>query len=234
MLVSGLLAGFAVALLATLLQFAFLESHILLAERYESGELSYFHAAHDQVAADATAQAVETAHVHPAADDEPFWQRQAKTVLAMLITYGGYGLVLVAGFAFANHFGLEISLETGLLWGVAGFACFALAPAMGLEPELPGVESAGLEARQVWWLGCAIATAAGLVTLCYGRGFLLRLSGVVWLVLPHWVGAPHLGSFTGIIPPELAASFAARSLGVGLVAWVSLGGLAAWLWNRPA
>ena len=42
MLASALFAGFAAALLAALLHFAFLERNILLAEHYEAGELQHF------------------------------------------------------------------------------------------------------------------------------------------------------------------------------------------------
>lgn len=236
MLASGLLAGFVVALLATVLQFALLERLILLAERYETGELSLFQFTHDhvRVTRDANSEAIQTFLVHEQTDDAPFWQRQAKTLLTMLITYGGYGLVMVAGFAFANHLGHAIPLQTGLLWGLAGFVCFAMAPALGLEPELPGTESAALEARQLWWIGTALATVAGLALLAYGRGLVPRLGGIVLLAIPHIIGAPHLAEFTGIVPPELAASFAARSLGVGLVCWVTMGGLASRFWDRKA
>ncbi len=230
MLASGLLAGLVVALLATVLQFAFLERLILLAERYETGVLVHF----QHVGAADTAAPGDHGEMKPGGDGEPFWQRQAKTMLSMLVTYCGYGLVMVAGFAFANHFGYAIPLTHGLLWGLAGFAAFMLAPAMGLDLEPPGVEAAALEARQVWWLGCAIATVAGMALLAYGHGVVPRLAAVVLLALPHIIGAPHLAEFTGLIPPELSSSFAARSLGVGLIAWVVLGGLAAWLWDRKA
>lgn len=228
LLASGLLAGFAVALLATLLQFAFLERNILLAERYESGELQHFAGAgHADAATDSA-----TAHDHPAAPETPFWQRQAKTALTMIITYCGYGLVLTAGMALSAHFNRLVNLTQALLWGAAGFAAFSLAPAMGLSPELPGVEAADLAARQTWWLLCGAATVAGLALLAYGKGWLPRAAAILLLALPHLIGAPHLAEFSGILPPELAADHAARSLGVGLVAWVSLGGLAQWLWAR--
>ena len=80
LLVSGLLAGFVVALLATLLQFAFVERLILLAERYETGELVHFQQA---AVADHSHDTTTAAHLHMGDDDAPFWQRQAKTVLVM-------------------------------------------------------------------------------------------------------------------------------------------------------
>ena len=231
LLVSGLLAGFVVALLATLLQFAFVERLVLLAERYETGELVHFQQA---AVADHSHDTTAAAHLHMGDDDAPFGQRQAKTVLAMTVTYCGYALVMVAGFAFANHFGHPVPLTHGLLWGLAGFAAFSLAPAMGLELEPPGVEAAALQARQLWWIGCALATVAGLALLAYGNGVLPRIAALVLLALPHIIGAPHLPEFTGIIPPELSSGFAARSLGIGLVAWVTLGGLSVWFWDRTA
>ena len=227
LLASGLLAGFVVALLATLLQFAFLEPGILLAERYETGALQHFAGAGPDLAATATA----TTDDHAPAQ-APYWQRPAKTLLAMIITYGGYGLVMVAGMALASHFDRKVTGPEGILWGVAGFAAVTLAPALGLAPALPGVEGADLADRQIWWLLCAGATAAGLALLAYGQGLLPRLAAVILLAVPHIIGAPHLADFTGILPPELAAQHAARSLGLGLVAWVTLGGLAQHFWAR--
>ena len=235
---SGLIAGFVVALLATLLQIAFLERGILLAERYESGELTLGGGAGPAGAAavptaDAGAGHDHSAHSHDA-DDAPFWQRQAKTLLTMIITYCGYGLVMIAGFSIARHFGKTIGASEGLLWGLAGFTAFSMAPAMGLAPALPGMDAAGLEARQLWWLLCAVATVAGLALLAYGHGLVPRIAAVVLLAAPHIIGAPQLAEFSGILPPELAARHAAHSLGAGLVAWVTLGGLGRWLLDRRA
>ena len=235
MLASGLIAGCVVACLVTILQFAFLEDLVLLAERYESGELVQFQQSDHVDATTKTAPAAPAeAHDRMITGEESFALRQAKTFLSAIITYCGYSLVLVAGFALAGQNGIPISPSQGLLWGLAGFVCFQMAPAMGLAPELPGGLSAPLQARQLWWIGCAVATAGGLALLAYGGGVMQRLAGTALLAIPHILGAPHLDHFSGTVPPELAASFAARSLGVGLVAWVTLGGLAARFWSRPA
>lgn len=235
MLASGLLAGFVVAMLASLLQFTMVERLILLAEQYESGALVHFQAAgHQDDTAAHSHDAAAAPHDHGEAADQPFWQRQAKTVLSMIVTYCGYALVMIAGFALANHFGRKVPLAHGLLWGLAGFASFSLAPAMGLELQPPGVEQAALQARQLWWIGCALATAAALGLIAYANGVLPRLAAIVLLAVPHIIGAPHLPEFTGIIPPELSSLFASRSLGLGLIAWVTLGGLSVWFWDRQA
>ena len=225
---SGLLAGFFAACLATLLQFGLLERNILLAERYESGALTHFAG----VAADTGHDHGEAGHDHPT-DAPPFWARQAKTLLAMIITYCGYGLMMVAGLSLVRHFGRTVGPAQGLLWGVAGFAAFSLAPAMGLAPALPGMAGADLATAQVWWLSCAGATVAGLAVLAYGTGP-VRVAGLILLAIPHIIGAPHPAEFTGILPPEMTAQHAARSLGVGLLVWVTLGSLSRWLLDRNA
>ena len=228
MLSSALLAGFAVGVLVALLQYGFIEREILLAEQYESGVLVHFQgvaeAAHDPAASD---------HDPAATDQAPLLQRHALTVLFAFLTYAGYALLLVAAYTVAGQQGYPVTVQRGLLWGLAGFAVFQMAPAMGLQPDLPGTPSADLDARQWWWLGCAVMTAGGLAVLAFVNGF-GRLAGVVLMALPHVVGPPETGAFAGVVPPELAAAFAVRTLGIGLVAWVSLGGVLAWFNARDS
>lgn len=249
MLPSALFAGFAAGLLAALLQFVFVEKLILLAEEYETGARVHFagvmsadghdHSATEAVDADAAPAAAEGAepatdghdHQHEAGEEASPLKRHALTVLFAALTYTGFALVLVAGFAAAESVGHRPDLKAGLLWGLAGFAALQLAPAIGLEPELPGTTAAGLESRQIWWAGTAIATGAGLALLAFGRGVPAWIGGLVLLALPHVIGAPELEGFSGITPPELASKFAARSLAVGLVAWLALGAIAARLWT---
>ena len=241
MLTSALLAGFAAGLLAALLHFAFVQNLILLSEQYETGALVHFGAspAHDHadpaaapdVVPDPDATAGQADHAHDHADGEVgSLQRNGLTSLFFGLAYVAYGLVLVAGFGLAEVYGKQVTLREGLLWGIAGFAAVQLAPAMGLEPELPGTMAADLAARQIWWLGAAVSTGMGLALLGYGRGLLTAGLAVLLLAAPHVIGAPELAGFTGVAPPELASSFAARSLGVGLIVWANLGALAGQLW----
>ncbi len=240
MLAGGVIAGFAAGLLATLLHFAFVQELILLGEQYESGALVHFDDAADVPAAaaghdhaDGEAGA-DHDHAAGAAEDPGTFQRNALTVLFTTLIYASYGILLVAGFAVAEHFGRTVSAGEGVLWGIAGFAAFQLAPAMGLPPELPGSVAADLGARQVWWLGTVLATGGGIALLAYGRSGLTAALGGALLAAPHVVGAPRLDEFYGIAPPELAAEFAARVLGVGLVTWAVLGWLAGQFWSKAA
>ncbi|MCB2128259.1 MAG: CbtA family protein [Rhodobacteraceae bacterium] len=236
MLAGGLIAGFAAGLLGVLLHFAFVQQKILLGEEYETGAVVHFAGASGAEAHDASHEAShDTAHEHEHEGSQPGdAARNALTVLFTGLIYAGYGLVLVAGFALAEHFGQKITPPVALLWGIAGFVTFQLAPAMGLAPELPGTIAADLGLRQVWWLATVLATAAGLALLAYGRGVWAWVAAGALLAAPHGVGAPHLDEFFGSAPPELAAEFAARVLGVGLATWAALGWLAGRFWTREA
>lgn len=244
MLASALFAGGAAGLVAALLHFAFVQKPLLLAEEYESGALVHFEGAgHEPAAsaegAEATAEGEEShthaegtpAHDHPEGGEVSTFERNAKTVLAYLPTYIGYAMILVAGMALASQAGIAIGPAQGVLWGIAGFVSFQFAPALGLAPELPGTPAADLAARQVWWWSTVAATGAGLALMAYGRSAALAAVGVVLLAIPHLVGAPEVEAYAGVAPPELAATFAARALGVGLAAWAVLGWLAARLWS---
>ncbi len=233
MLAGGVLAGFAAGLLAALLHFAFIQNLILLGEQYETGALTHFEQGGTAPAPAAHEHAEGAAdHAHaPAAPGDGAFGRNALTVLFTALIYAAYGILLVAGFALAEHFGRRITAREGLLWGLAGFAAFQLAPAMGLAPELPGSVAADLGARQAWWLGTVAATATGIALLAYGRSLPAAVVGGALLAAPHVIGAPHLDQFFGVAPPELAATFAANVLGVGFVTWAVLGWLAGRLWH---
>ena len=240
MLASALFAGFAAGLIAALLHFAFVQHYILLGEQYETGELTHFEAA--------PAEKPEMGHGHDTAATEPAGhdhaqplapksdtQRNALTVIFAGLIYVAYALILIAGFGVAESFGITIGAREGLLWGIAGFASFQLAPSLGLAPELPGTIAADLTARQIWWWGTVASTALGLALLAYGRGYLVWAVAVLLLALPHVIGAPMPDAYWGVAPPEVGAMFSARVLGVALAVWTLLGWLSGYIWSqKPA
>ena len=67
-------------------------------------------------------------------------------------------------------------------WGLAGFAAFTLAPNLGLPPELPAMPAADLLARQAWWIGTVVATAAGLALIVFGRSPWFAVLGIALLL----------------------------------------------------
>lgn len=237
MLTGALGAGVAAWLLAAVLHFAFVQEYILLGEQYESGAAVHFggvaHADDHATDADTAETAAAADHDHAAAGGEATsLKRNVWTVVFFGLVYVGYAMVLVAGFGLASAYGKRITAREGLLWGIAGFAVFQLAPGMGLAPELPGTVAADLADRQVWWWATALATALGLASLAYGRGVAALAVGVALLAAPHVIGAPELDGFSGVAPPEVAAAFSARVLGAALAVWALMGWVAGYLWSR--
>ena len=154
---SALGAGVAVGLLVALLQHVALVPLILEAEKYESGAAPE-HKHTQQMPLVGSAHAAAAAA--PAEAPSPW--RAVLTTGATTLTSIGFALLLSGAFAVS---GREVNAREGLLWGLAGFAALALAPAFGLPPELPGSVAADLLPRQVWWIGTVAATA--LVSRCW-------------------------------------------------------------------
>ena len=141
----------------------------------------------------------------------------------------GFALLLGAGFAL---YGGPVDARRGALWGMAGFAAFVLAPAIGLAPELPGSVAAEVGARQVWWLGTAVATAGGIALIVFARAKWLKALGVVLIAVPHLIGAPRPDGHGGAAPPELAAEFAVASLVIAAMFWAVLGTASGYFYRR--
>ena len=128
--------------------------------------------------------------------------------------------------------GMTVDAKTGAIWGIMAFFAVQLAPAAGLPPELPGTVAADVTDRYIWWAATIFSAAIALAFLAFRPGPTSIAIAVVLLVAPHVFGAPHLDNYFGVAPPELAAHFVTRSLAVAAVAWVALGSISGWLWDR--
>lgn len=234
-LTAGLLAGVVAGIAFTAVQQVKVVPLILAAEVYETGEAAPAHS-HDG-AIDAHDHATAHAHDADAWSPEDGAERIAYTVLANILTGVGYGCILVAGMVFA---GRALDWRRGLLWGLAGFAAFAVAPALGLPPELPGMAAADLAGRQLWWIATALASLAGLGLIVFAplptKGAKFRVAavtaGVALILLPHVIGAPEHAAEAGAVPAELAARFAVASLIAQAAFWAVLGAVAGYLIGR--
>ncbi len=208
---------------------------ILAAEVYEkAGEAAAPAAPSEAAAPEATTGEAEGhEHHHDAAAWEPAdgWQRNLFTLGADVVTGVGYAFLLTAAIVF---FGKGADWRRGILWGLAGFACFSLAQSFGLPPELPGTEAAPLLERQVWWIGTAIATAAGLFAAVRMRNVIGFVIAAVLIALPHVVGAPQPASPGGLAPEELEHKFVAVDIASSLVFWLVLGVLTGAFFKRYA
>lgn len=219
-LTSAVFAGVAVGVLAALLQFWLVTPALFEGELYESGARIHF----------ATDGSTQSAAGHPDIWEDP--TRHLMTLGFNIVTFTGFAFLLVAGFALATRAGYEVSEKQGLIWGFCAFLAVQLAPAVGLPPELPGTPAAEVGLRQFWWIACVICTAAGLGLIAFGANAIALSTGLVLILLPHIVGAPHLDTYFGVAPPELSAHFVSLSLGTAALSWTLLGFIAAMLWVR--
>ena len=157
------------------------------------------------------------------------WQRTSFTALATVLTGIGFAAIL---FAWVTLTGRPIDGRRGVLWGLAGFTCFSLAPALGLPPQPPGVAAADLSGRQLWWVASVICAAIGLSLIAgRSRSWLHRIGGVACMSLPHVVGAP-VASGENVVPDHLIREFTIASLASTGVFWLALGMLGGFMYNR--
>ena len=221
---SGLLSG----LFITVVHEFSTSRVIIAAEAFEgTGEEA---APTDDTAATATTEeAAGHDHGGDAWAPEDGWERTFYTGLADVLTGIGFALVLLAGF---RIWGGRITWRTGLAWGLAGFAAVVAAPGLGLPPELPGTEAAALGDRQVWWISTAVLTAGGLGLIFLGQRFWMAVLGVVFLVLPHAIGAPQPAEHVMLAPAHMAHQFVVAATIVGLLFWAVLGATSGYFYNR--
>ncbi|WP_073522150.1 CbtA family protein [Pseudomonas fluorescens] len=215
---TGLLA----ALLLTLLQSFWVAPLILQAESFEKAPPAA------QVVHEHTAGAAAHSHDAQAWEPEDGWQRVLSTTGGNLVVAVGFALML------AGLYTLREPTRTaqGLLWGLAGYVTFVLAPTLGLPPELPGTAAADLTLRQTWWIGTAASTAAGLALIVFGRNWLLKGLGLAILAVPHFIGAPQPEVHSMLAPEALEAQFKIASHLTNVAFWLALGLISAWLFRR--
>ncbi|MCP8464136.1 CbtA family protein [Pseudomonas sp. ZM23] len=219
-------AGLIAALVLTVVQLLWVSPLILKAETYEKAEpAATLVEEHSHEHADGGHH-----HDEEAWEPEDGWQRILSTTGGNLVVAVGFALMLAGLFTLRE----PSRVSEGLLWGLAGFAVFTLAPSLGLPPEVPGTAAADLTLRQTWWIATAASTAAGLALLVLGRNRVLRGVGLVLLVVPHVIGAPQPEVHSSLAPESVAHEFIIASLVTNAVFWAALGLLAAWLFRRFA
>jgi cobalt transporter subunit CbtA len=236
-LFASVVAGFVVGLIVTAVQQFGTVPLILKAEVFEKaaeghehaaaaattqGEAGHSHADHDHAGHD------HAGHDHAEGAWEPRdgLERNIYTAAANILTAIGFALVLAAFFALrSGNTGSKISWHEGLIWGLAGFAVFTLAPGLGLPPELPGVPAAPLLSRQIWWVIAALMTAGGLALIFIRRSAPASIAGLVLIMLPHIIGAPELEHVETNVPSSLSHQFVVAVTLTSLLFWSMLGGL---------
>lgn len=178
-----------------------------------------------------SAHAHDHAHDHEEWKPENGWERSLWTALANISLAVGFGLFLGAAFSQSTT---PVNWRAGLLWGLAGYTVFFVAPSLGLPPELPGTSSAPLDERQTWWTMTVAMTALGLALLVFARNWKIKLLGVVSLIIPHFVGAPQSLVHASAAPVELTHSFFYATAIANAIFWLALGGLMGFFYKKLA
>jgi cobalt transporter subunit CbtA len=113
-------------------------------------------------------------------------ERASFSFLANFLVCFGYGLLLMTAMTTRE----ALKLNRGWLWGIAAYVTLFVAPALGLSPEIPGMEAAHLEGRQTWWIVTVFVTAIALWSLAF-QPLKLKFMGGLFLIIPHIIGAPQ-------------------------------------------
>jgi len=236
---SAMVVGILSGLLLSLAQHAQISPLIYAAETFETSSA----APHDHAPAPAQAQAHSEAAWAPADGIE----RIVYTVIADVLAAIGFAALLLAGMSLARlKRNRHISIPIGGLWGLAGFVAFFAAPALGLHPEIPGMQAAALEHRQLWWVATVLVSIAGLAVIAFATG-VNKIGGGILLAIPHIIGAPqtdaaifsHPDPQAVLMLTELHHTFITASTLVNGGFWLVLGVLSAialqqWPWQDNA
>ena len=172
-------------------------------------------------------------------------ERMFWTVVANVLGATGFALLLIPLLAWwdRQRGGVAASWRSGLLWGAAGWLCLFVWPSIGMQPELPGEAAAALQLRQSWWLLAVACAAGGLALLAFAKGH-WRWLGLLLLLLPFVIGAPHAdGPAFADFPAEAAAQmqqlksqFVVATAVASALQWLVLGavsGVVVARWLRP-
>ena len=235
LLAVALLAGLTAGTVTGAVQVFHLQPLILEAERYEGlaptdhhDSANHHHDDEEKIVVTPGVALSEAApgqgEATPPPRETPSFQRVAFLVITSMISGVAFALLLTAIYTLlAPRTTFTLDARTGALWGLAGYAAFSLAPALGLPPELPGMAAADLNLRQFWWVFTALATATGLGALVFGRAAHWGLTGTALLILPHLIGAPRPPAAEITVPPELIVDFITFSLSTTGLFWLVLG-----------
>ena len=225
-MLTALAAGAIAGVFMWAIQAAAVTPLIVHAEAYEQQMAS---APAGAAAGHAHAAGQAAAHAHGEWAPADGLERTAYTLLADLVIAMGFAFILTGALALS---GGAAGWRRGIVWGLAGFAAFSAAPALGLPPELPGMQAADLIGRQIWWVGTVATTIAGMAIVFFApRPVPLVLSAVL-ILAPHIIGAPSHALAAGPLPASLAAEFAVASLVTVQLFWMVLGGATGYFYDR--
>ena len=170
-------------------------------------------------------------------------ERTAYTALANVSLAIGFGLFLTAAFNWRQSSSQHTKhsandkmdgWRVGLLWGLAGYLVFFVAPSLGLPPELPGSQSAPLHDRQLWWLFTVLMSASGLYLLVFNQQVAFKIIGLVLMATPYIIGAPEPLAHEVSSLQALASAFIQATAIANALLWLTLGALMGFFYKKFA
>jgi len=218
-LFAAIITGTLTGILLTGIQHLQVIPLIQQAEHYESGGTSSQIQQHDHVG---------TEHDNLAHNNSKTLERHLFTLLANILAAISFALLLASAITLSKHSGWY----KGLFWGIAGYLCFFVAPALGLSPKLPGTLGAPLYDQQLWWVATVTATAIGLGLLVFAKHILLKSLGLVFLAMPHVIGAPLPSQAYSAAPEQLRSEFIIATALANAGFWIILGALSGYLLRK--
>lgn len=220
-------AGMVAGAFATIAQSARVIPLILEAETYENAASEIVAGAEQTTTTHSHENGEAKAHSHGEGEGEEWapddgFERTAYTFLFNVLSGVGFSLLLTAAILLA---GVDMSLKSGIIWGLAGFLVFTVSPAISLPPEMPGMVASDVIGRQVWWLAAVICAAIGLALLVFNKSTVFKILGLGVIALPHIIGAPHVDLHieSSNVPAELAVQFVMATLLSAGLFWIVLG-----------
>ncbi|WP_086932125.1 CbtA family protein [Agarilytica rhodophyticola] len=224
-IVNALLVGIVAGFILSLAQIFIVNPIIFAAETFEIS------AGHDHASHDHSAQAWAP---------EDGNERTFYTVISNMFAGIGFATLLLAIMCQLKLQNIiKLGNSRGLLWGVAGFVTFFVAPGLGLPPEIPGVQAAAIEARQLWWLFAVSGVGVGMLVVAFAP-MKIKAIGIVLIALPYVVSIPHHSGPTFAHPDPTAVAaltdlhqqFFFASGVSNFLFWLVLGAFCAWTLNR--
>ena len=186
LLSGGLIAGALAGVVVALLQLWLIQPLIIEAERYQTGERALPLVQTEDQSVMSTAIQPDDTEI-----DGTDLSRAGLTVIFLTLTLTWCGFGLLAGAAMsATKMSKDVRPFSAVGIALSGFAVASLAPALGLQPELPGMPAADLGSRQLWWILTLVTTAAGLALTLRFENWAARGVTLAVIAFPHVVGAP--------------------------------------------
>lgn len=167
-------------------------------------------------------------------------ERTLYTVIANVSAGIGFSAILLALMSQLQSVGVaKLNVVKGVVWGVAGFVAFFVAPGIGLPPEIPGVNAAPVEHRQLWWVLAVACVGIGILVIAYAP-LKIKAAGIIAIAIPYVVNIPHQSGPVFSHPDPAAVEtltalhqkFILASGASNLIFWLAIGVISAWVLNR--